>query len=684
MMSSPDPRPALPSGAVTYRMLRELGARSPHSYAAMREPSELVVAQRFVRVRLPAAAIPSPSAPPLSAPPPSATPLDATPLDATSMALLLRDARCLAKNWHPNIGRVRHVDLVGSELTIASELIDGATLADLVVDAAAARTSSHEPLLPFPILVRILLDVLAGLHALHGLRDGINAPLGAVHGELSPASIVVGKDGVARIIDVLRPRPVRLERPSPAAGYAAPEALEAGGTSDPRSDVYAVGVILWEALTARRLYDESQPARVLARQRAEEVVCPHIHPSSPFARLVEVAMRALAFEPALRFRGPAEMSAELRKVAGAHLAAGSAIAAAVTDLAGERIRTRRSLLDPALSGMRRRVSERSILAAKAAVRERESARDLAAPARNEAPERPSGPALARPDLRRSGMIKGSPRVVAPTARAEVSPELLGLSRKTSPDRDLQDEVIDAQDIETVYDEDARPLVSRGSSPEVDVEAALLTKGAAAAEATRPRPALSPAHADGPSSRLPDGSSLRLRLVAPSRRAPEPLVASTVMQGASETPGELVVPVAAHGARTERRSSGALLLMTALVVVLASGASVTLRVRATRAASRAAAQVARRPVVVLAAAPAATETARTLPEAVGLPDPPSPVVAPRPELAAPALASLAAPARPPVTPAAPPTLRATRAQPPPPAPPPPPAKPKRSVYDPEGL
>ena len=88
---------------VSYRILRELGARTQPSFAAVRAPHELVVVQRFRRDEL----------------------------GAEKTALLLRDARMLARSWHPNLARVRHVDLLGSELWIATEMIDGATLADV-------------------------------------------------------------------------------------------------------------------------------------------------------------------------------------------------------------------------------------------------------------------------------------------------------------------------------------------------------------------------------------------------------------------------------------------------------------------------------------------------------------------------------------------------------------------------
>ncbi|MBX3224654.1 MAG: protein kinase [Labilithrix sp.] len=308
----------------TYRVVRELGKRSQRAYAAVRGDGSIVVLHRFTR---------------------SAADLDGELVSAEQMAIVLRDARCLAKNWHPNIARVRHVELAGDVLHVATELVDGVTLDELLALARARRAHPDEPALSHAILARVFLDVLAGLYALHTLRDGINAPLGALHGELCPANVVVGKDGVARIVNVFRPRPPRIHAESEAVGYAAPETLAGEAAQDARADVHAVGVMLWEALAERRLHDEISPARVAQRQREEDVAAPN-------ARLADVAMRALAFDPALRFRTAQDMAASIRALAGT-VASGSAVAQLVTDLAGERIRTRRAELDPRSSGRRR-------------------------------------------------------------------------------------------------------------------------------------------------------------------------------------------------------------------------------------------------------------------------------------------------------------------------------------------
>jgi eukaryotic-like serine/threonine-protein kinase len=347
-MSNGDAQTA--SGIAAYRTARELGSRSPRSYAAIREPNELVVIYRFSRssdanAKSTATVV---------------TPDGGNVLGPAAMSTLLRDARCLAKNWHPNIARVRHVERSGDDLVVATELVDGVTLADMFAAAEGPRPpEKDEPLLPLPILVRVLVDVVAGLSGLHGLRDDAGAPLGAIHGALCPANIAVGKDGVARMLNALRPRPPRMAVDSDVISYAAPEVLDVdvGAEPDLRADLHAVGVIMWEALTGRRLYEERDPARVLARQREEDVAPPSFPAGSPFAGLADVAMRAIAFDPSLRFKTAAEMGAALRSVAGTRIATGSVVAACVADLAGDRIRARRAELDPGASSPRRLAAE---------------------------------------------------------------------------------------------------------------------------------------------------------------------------------------------------------------------------------------------------------------------------------------------------------------------------------------
>jgi hypothetical protein len=639
-------------------MLRELGSRAQRSYAAIREPHELVVAQRFVRQRGRPVAVEASATGEGGAA--ARTP---TPLDGESMALMLREARCLARNGHPNIARIAHVDLAGPdrpELTIATELVDGATLADLFEAArphgddsrGAARRGS--PPLALPVLARILLDVLTGLHALHHLRDSTNAPLGALHGAVCPANVVVGKDGIARIVNVLRPRPVHVDERSEALGYAAPEALDESGTEDPRADVFAVGAILWEGLVGRPLHEDRKAARVAGRLRGGDVVPPSLPPDSPFLRLTYVVMRALAFDPALRFQSVADMGAELRKVAGARLATGSAVAACVRELAGDSVRMRRALLDPAASGTRRR-------------------------------------AAAPSTQKRSGTVKASPRKVAPTVRAEVPLALLAASR--SGDEPFVGE-FDIVDVDVDDDDLDEPPGPRGRSPELDLDAVLASPPPPEAELAPPTREAD--HGGAGSAALPAISPL-----LPNVPLPQPAASSTVMAttqlmmaalaaaeaevqsapparggsgqlASTGTPGDFVIPIeitdTLHEGAAPRQSRRGLAFFAAAsaVVLLAMGSFVALRAQSGRRAPAAA------PVMKESPPPPTAETAP--PEATAMTaitTSPTSRAAAVPRSAAETLADAGA--------------SAAAAQSSAHAPPnPPPAKPKKSLYEPDGL
>jgi len=307
---------------VRYRLLREVGQRAQRTYAAMRTEggaSTLVITQRFADA--------SGSA-------------QATPEERVANQDVLRgiahEGLLLKKNWHPNIGRVRHVDEIDDCVFLATDFLDGVTLEEFLALANAKSLALHpeEPMVSHAVVARIFLDVLSGLSALHALReDGASTPLGTYHGALCPANIVIGKDGVARLIATFRARPSRVSPNSEALGYAAPEALTDESTVDARADIFAVGVMLWETLTEKRLYPDNNATRIAQRQREEEVPRPN-------ARLADVVLQALAFDPLLRYRTAQDMATNVRSLAGS-IATGSALAQLVNDLAGDRIRSRR-------------------------------------------------------------------------------------------------------------------------------------------------------------------------------------------------------------------------------------------------------------------------------------------------------------------------------------------------------
>ncbi len=168
--------------------------------------------------------------------------------------------------------------------------------------------------LPLPYSLRWLLDAAAGLGVLH-------RTLGFVHGEVQPSSLVLGADGIGRLMPVVRAHWARgEERPPEQLYYLAPERL-LGDSVDVRADVYSFGVLLWEALAGRRLLEADSTERVIAWLMGSAVASPKTPATDAWtAPLGEIALRALAVDPARRFASLKELAAAIESVAQGYLA----------------------------------------------------------------------------------------------------------------------------------------------------------------------------------------------------------------------------------------------------------------------------------------------------------------------------------------------------------------------------
>ena len=294
-MSQGTPLP-VPEGAFApYELVRAAGARPLHAYAVRQASApgaktHLFVAERFA---------------------------DAALGPDGKDSEFLREARRIATLTSPNLPRVRDVVVRSEDVVVYTELVDGEKLASLWRPGG----------LPLEIALRVILDVLSGASTLHNLRDARQQPLKLAHGELSPATIVFGLDGVARILHAVARRAAGV-RPDPGSiRTMAPEVLT-GGPFDQRADVFGAGALLWEALCGRPLFTDGDALAVAARVRAGEVPRATVPANAPWAKdLVEVAARALSASPDDRWANATVMAGELRKAAGLKLAPVSTTAA---------------------------------------------------------------------------------------------------------------------------------------------------------------------------------------------------------------------------------------------------------------------------------------------------------------------------------------------------------------------
>jgi serine/threonine-protein kinase len=249
----------------------------------------------------------------------------------------VRDARRLATLEHPNVARIRDVVIRGEEVFVVGEFVDGVRWSELV---AGPQKVSLE------IALRVLVDVLSGLSAVHNLRDAKREPLKLVHGELTPDCVVVGLDGVARLVSTCGVRSATARPGRDGSAYLAPEVLLADETADARADVYSAGVMLWEALSGRPLFPNTQPSAIVTHLLSGKVLRATIPDGSPWAApLADVASRALSADPEKRFMSAAALAADVRRIAGPKLAPPVRVAAFVRATFGDHVQARRAQLE---------------------------------------------------------------------------------------------------------------------------------------------------------------------------------------------------------------------------------------------------------------------------------------------------------------------------------------------------
>lgn len=261
--------------------------------------------------------------------------------------MFLDEARLAARIRHPNV--VPTIDISDTPDTgffIVMDYVEGDHLGALL--AGAHKTGAP---LPLPITLRIVSDALAGLGAAHDLRSERGELLKLVHRDVSPHNIMVGSDGVARLTDFgvakaeNRLAHTRDGQLKGKLAYMAPEQAMRG-SCDSRSDLFAMGVILWEAVTGRRLFRADNPGATLTKLLNDPIVAPSaIDPA--LAPLDPVLARALDRNPDGRYQTADELIDALERVAPqvGGLASLREVSQVVRELTAEKLRKEHELLE---------------------------------------------------------------------------------------------------------------------------------------------------------------------------------------------------------------------------------------------------------------------------------------------------------------------------------------------------
>lgn len=226
----------------------------------------------------------------------------------------VREARLAAQLRHTNVAQTYDLGKFDGIYYIAMELIVGRDLREILRQA-------HNTVgpIPVPIAIHILFQVCDALDYAHNFRDEQGRALGLVHRDISPANVIVGEDGCAKICDfgVAKGSTATLSTQSGMLkgkfAYMAPEMLQ--GTVDARCDLFAVGVVAWELLTAKPLFAGGDDMEILQRVTSWDPPPPSsINPMVPRELDAWVQM-ALAKSPGRRFQSAAQMRAGLELVA---------------------------------------------------------------------------------------------------------------------------------------------------------------------------------------------------------------------------------------------------------------------------------------------------------------------------------------------------------------------------------
>jgi serine/threonine-protein kinase len=192
--------------------------------------------------------------------------------DPHLVTMFVEEAKIAATLTHPNVTRVYDLGVDADGFYLVMEWVDGIDLSRFV-----RSYREHGELPPWSLVVQIAIDALRGLESAHARRTAGGDAAPVFHRDVDPYNVLVGTNGIAKLTDfglAFAVDRARLTQPGMLKGklgYVAPELLEGAAEPSSASDVYGMGIVLWESLAGKRLFLGDSDLDTLARVQRGEV-----------------------------------------------------------------------------------------------------------------------------------------------------------------------------------------------------------------------------------------------------------------------------------------------------------------------------------------------------------------------------------------------------------------------------
>lgn len=232
--------------------------------------------------------------------------------DTEFITMFIDEAKVSIQLNHPNVCQMYELGRLNDSYYIVMEFISGRDLL-----AIQNRFRKQKRIMSVSQAVYIVSEICEGLDYAHRKVDDDGRPLSIIHRDISPQNVIVGYDGLVKVIDFGIARAATKNQQTQVGvlkgkfGYMSPEQV-AAGPIDHRSDIFAVGTLFWELLTARRLFHAETDFATLEKVRHARVQPPsRKNPHVP-EEIDRIVLRALARKPEERYQSAGELGADLR------------------------------------------------------------------------------------------------------------------------------------------------------------------------------------------------------------------------------------------------------------------------------------------------------------------------------------------------------------------------------------